>query len=160
MMVIFGLGMTILLGIASVEQWVKVRRDHRLLEAVSANPHRIVEIHKETTSETFTHVHVRMRDGTRAKVWLAEPDADRLVTRLTTTPMVFCPYCVTPIANTTVLCPQCKQNVTNDAPLEMTLDAYRSAGTQTCPQCEAAIAALAVRCPECGETTQEGKPHP
>ncbi len=152
MMVIFGVGMTVLLGIASIEQWGKVRKDRKLLAAFGANPHRIVEVRKETTNEAFTHVHFRMRDGTRAKVWLEEPDADRLVALLTATPMIFCPYCLTPIGEGTVICPQCAQNVTHDAPLEMTLDAYRAEGTKACPHCGAAIASLAVRCPECGET--------
>jgi hypothetical protein len=150
LMVVFGVGMTVLLGVASAEQWVKVRKDRELLEAVSANPHRIVEVRKETTNETFTHVHFRMRDGTRAKVWLEEPDAQRLVALLTVTPMIFCPYCLTPIGEGTVICSQCAQNVTNDAPLEMTLNAYRVDGTKACPHCKAAIARLAVRCPECG----------
>lgn len=33
MMVIFAVGMTVLRGVASAEQWVKVRKDHTLLVA-------------------------------------------------------------------------------------------------------------------------------
>jgi ribosomal protein L40E len=150
-MLIFGTGMTLLLGIASAEQWFKVRNDNKLLAALGENPHHIANVHKEKTNETFIHVHFKLSDGTRTKVWLQEPDADRLFALLNTVAMVFCPYCVTPIAEETVSCPRCGQDTRNDAPFEMTFTEYRAEEHKECRHCGASLAKLAVRCPECTE---------
>jgi RNA polymerase subunit RPABC4/transcription elongation factor Spt4 len=156
---IFGVGMTVLLGIASVEQYVKVRRDKKVLSTLARNPQKIVAMHKETNKATagraggtiasFTHVYLTLKDGTQSKVWLPNADANRLIDLLQREPLIFCPYCMSPIHDGTVVCPQCGDDVTADAPFEMTLVEYAAQQRKACAHCGAEMMRLAVRCPIC-----------
>lgn len=155
----FGVGMTILLGIASVEQYVKVRKDKKVLSTLARNPQKIVAAHKETSSATmgkariavarFTHVYLELEDGTQNKVWLPDADADRLIDLLKKGTLILCPYCMSPISDDTVICPQCAGDTTADAPFEMTLAEYANEERKTCIHCGEEIIKLAVRCPAC-----------
>jgi len=89
---IFGGGMTFLLGVAIVEQWVKHRRDTRVLSSLD-DAGQIVWVYKEistakvqrrageegATVTRFIHVYFHMLDGSHALVWLSNAEADRLV---------------------------------------------------------------------------------
>lgn len=160
-MLAFGVGMTVLLGWACIEQWVKVNKDQRLLALIGENPQQIVKIFKETraarvrsTHQGFAHfayVNFHLQDGTQTKIWLDAPDAERLITLLTTEPWGFCPYCVTPIKDSARICAACGEDVTRDAPLEMTLKEYRTAEKKTCQHCGKEMLSSAVRCANCRE---------
>jgi ribosomal protein L35AE/L33A len=92
LMRIFGGGMTFLLGVAIVEQWVKHRRDTRVLSSLD-DAGQIVWVYKEistgkvqrrageqgATVARFIHVYFHMLDGSHALVWLSNAEADRLV---------------------------------------------------------------------------------
>ena len=89
---IFGGGMTFLLGVAMVEQWVKYRRDTRVLSSLD-DAGQIVWVYKEistakvqrragdkgATVARFVHVYFHLLDGSRALVWLSNAEAERLV---------------------------------------------------------------------------------
>ena len=89
---IFGGGMTFLLGVALVEQWVKHRRDTQVLASLD-DAGQIVWVYKEistgkvqrragdkgTTVARFIHVYFHLLDGRRALVWLSDAEAERLV---------------------------------------------------------------------------------
>ena len=89
---IFGGGMTLLLGVALVEQWVKHRRDTRVLASLD-DAGQIVWVYKEistgqvqrrageegTMVARFIHVYFHLLDGSRALVWLSNAEAERLV---------------------------------------------------------------------------------
>jgi hypothetical protein len=154
----FGVGMTVLLGIASVEQYIRVQKDKKVLSALARNPQKIVAVHKETSRAAerktriaveFTHVYLSLEDGTRSKVWLPDTDANRLIDLLQRSAMIFCPYCMSPIKETTVICPHCEGNVTNDAPFEMTLAEYADEERKACVHCGEEMVRLAMRCPSC-----------
>ncbi|MBN1976514.1 MAG: hypothetical protein JW918_03855 [Anaerolineae bacterium] len=155
----FGVGMTMLLGIASVEQYVRVQKDKKVLSALARKPQKIVAVHKETNRAIerkteaaiakFTHVYLSLEDGTQSKVWLPDTDANRLIDLLQRGALTFCPYCVSPIKETTVICPHCEDNVTNDAPFEMTLAEYADEERKACIHCGEEMVRLAVRCPSC-----------
>lgn len=155
----FGVGMTVLLGIASVEQYVRVQKEKKVLSALARDPQKIVAVHKETSRAIerktgaavarFTHVYLSLEDGTRSKVWLPDKDATRLIDLLQNGALVFCPYCICPIKETTVICPHCEDNVTNDAPFEMTLAEYADEERKACIHCGKEMVKLAVRCPSC-----------
>jgi hypothetical protein len=155
----FGVGMSVLLGIASVEQYIRVQKDKKVLAALARNPQKIVAMHKETNSARmgktgatvarFTHVYLSLEDGTQSKVWLPDTDADRLIDLLQRGALVFCPYCICPIKENTVICPHCEDNVTNDAPFEMTLAEYADEERKACIHCGKEMLRLAVRCPSC-----------
>jgi hypothetical protein len=157
----FGIGMTILFGIAIVEQVNKVRQDRKLLASVVAHPEWIARFHKvvseanleggAATVARFVHVHFFLRDGSRAKVWLPEPEADRLLGLLAGMTLILCPYCASSIGEETVICPACGGDTTQDAPFEMTLTEYAAEERTTCLECDAEMLAFAIRCPACGE---------
>jgi hypothetical protein len=155
----FGVGMTVLLGIASVEQYVRVQKDRKVLSALARDPQKIVAVHKETNRAierkpgaavaSFTHVYLSLEDGTQSKVWLPDKNADRLIDLLQRGALVFCPYCMSPIKEDTVICPHCEDKVTNDAPFEMTLAEYADEERKACIHCGEEMVRLAVRCPSC-----------
>ena len=155
----FGVGMTVLLGIASVEQYIRVQKDKKVLSALARNPQKIVAVHKETSRAIegktraavarFTHVYLSLEDGTQSKVWLPDTDATRLIDLLQRGALIFCPYCMSPIKETTVICPHCEGNVTNDAPFEMTLAEYADEERKTCIHCGEEMVKLAGWCPSC-----------
>jgi hypothetical protein len=151
LMVPFGLGMTVLLGIAVVEQWVKVRKNRKMLATFAEHPHRIAGVRKKDLEDGTTRFYLYQGEDAWARIRLEEGDARRLVGLLTAVPIIFSPYCITPISEGTVTCPRCGQDVTRDAPLEMTLADYRAADKNACGQCGAAIHHLALRCGACGE---------
>jgi hypothetical protein len=90
---IFGGAMAALLGWAIAEQYVKWRRDNRLLALLDENPGEITWVYKVVSTGTiqgtpggtkrtvarFIHVHFHLLDGSDHKVWLQEREADRLV---------------------------------------------------------------------------------
>ena len=155
----FGVGMSVLLGIASVEQYVRVQKDKKVLAALARNPQKIVATHKETSSARmgktgaavarFTHVYLSLEGGTQSKVWLPDKDADRLIDLLQIGALIYCPYCISPIKENTITCPYCGGNVTNDAPFEMTLAEYADEGRKTCIHCGEEMLRLAGWCPSC-----------
>jgi hypothetical protein len=89
----FGGGMAILLGWAIAEQYLKWRRDSRLLTLLDENPGEIAWVYKvistgsiqgtpggtKRTVARFIHVHFHLLDGSSHKVWLREREADRLI---------------------------------------------------------------------------------
>jgi hypothetical protein len=155
----FGVGMTVLLGIASVEQYVRVQKDRKVLSALARNPQKIVAVHKETSRAIeektgaviakFTHVYLSLEDGTQSRVWLPDKGANRLIDLLQRGALIFCPYCISPIKETTVICPHCEGNVTNDAPFEMTLAEYEDEERKACIHCGEEMVRLAGWCPSC-----------
>jgi hypothetical protein len=159
----FGVGMIVLLGIASVEQYVRVQKDKKVLSTLAHNPHRIVAVHKETSRAAktriaveFTHVYLSLEDGTRSKVWLPDTEADRLVNLLQEGDLVFCPYCICPVKETTVICPHCERDVTNDALHEMTLVQYANEERKACIHCGEEMVKLAGWCPSCKKKQESG----
>ena len=161
----FGVGMIVLLGIASVEQYVRVQKDKKVLSTLARNPHKIVAAHKETSRTAknrtrivveFTHVYLSLEDGTQSKVWLPDTDADRLVDLLQGGDLVFCPYCICPVKETTVICPHCERDVTNDALHEMTLLQYADEERKACIHCGEEMVKLAGWCPSCRKDQESG----
>ena len=147
-MVIFGLGMTVLLSVAAFEQGLKARRNRQALAAAARDPHRIQSVQKKEKEDGTTLLWLDMGDE-EGWVRLEDEDAQHLLWLLTRAPLVFCPYCITPITEQTVDCPRCGQDTTRDAPHEMTLADYRAAGKRACPACAELMDRLAVRCPVC-----------
>ncbi len=105
--IIFGGGMTLLFGVALVEQYHKHRRDNRILSIITHSPQEIVWIYKEISKgevtssygtsgaqvAQFTHVHFHLTDGTHHLVWLSDADANRLIDLLHATfPHISCGY--------------------------------------------------------------------
>jgi hypothetical protein len=105
--IIFGGGMTVLFGIALVEQYVKHRKDNRILFIITHSPQEIVWIYKEISKgevtssygtsgaqvAQFIHVHFHLTDGTHHRVWLSDTDANHLIDLLHTTfPHISCGY--------------------------------------------------------------------
>jgi hypothetical protein len=104
---IFGGGMTLLFGVALIEQYGKYRKDNRLLSIITHSPQEIVWVYKEIskgeitssygTSGTqiaqFIHVHFHLTDGTHHLIWLSEANADHLIDLLHRTfPHISCGY--------------------------------------------------------------------
>jgi hypothetical protein len=155
----FGVGMTVLLGIASVEQYVRVQKDKKVLSTLARNPQKIVAAHKETsraemgkigvTVAKFTHVYLSLEDGTQSKVWLPDKDANRLISLLKKGDLIFCPYCICPVKETTVICPHCERDVTRDALYEMTLVQYAEKERKACIHCGEEMVEMAWWCPSC-----------
>jgi hypothetical protein len=142
-----------------VEQYVRVQKDRKVLSALAHNPQKIVAVHKETSRAIerktgasvakFTHVYLSLEDGTQSKVWLLDKDANRLIDLLQRGALIFCPYCMSPIKENTVICPRCEGNVTNDAPFEMTLAEYADEERKACIHCGEEMVRLAGWCPSC-----------
>jgi uncharacterized CHY-type Zn-finger protein len=148
---IFGAGMTVLLGLTLAEQLGKMRKNRRLLVIFGAHPHRMTKVYKKTYDNGTTRLRFKASDENRATLYLDTAEARRLLTLLTQTPVVFCPYCVTPIEETTQRCSRCGQDVTRDAPQEMTFSDYRTDEKKACRHCETPLHILAVRCWACGK---------
>jgi ribosomal protein L40E len=149
-MLFLGIGMTVLLGVATVEQVVKVRKNSALLATLGAHPHRIAQIRKQDLNDAVTRLYFGLGDETWAHADLESKDAQRLIWLLNNAAFVFCPYCVTPIAEAAVLCPRCGQDTTRDAPFEMTLAEHRAEEKKACRHCGATMLIYAVRCSVCG----------
>jgi hypothetical protein len=64
--------------------------------------------------------------------------------------VVCCPYCITPLAASARACPACRQDVTRDAPLELSPAAWRALPRKACSECDAHVPEIATRCPACG----------
>ena len=93
MMLIFGIGMTILFGVAIIEHLSKSKNDLALLRTIKTAPEQIIWVYKEVSSAyvqkypgrrgskvaQFTHVHFHLADKTKVKIWLAEQEADHLL---------------------------------------------------------------------------------
>ncbi len=105
--IIFGGGMTLLFGVALVEQYVKHRKDNRILSIITHSPQEVVWIYKEISKgevtsrygtsgaqvAQFIHVHFHLVDGTHHLVWLSDADANRLIDLLHATfPHISCGY--------------------------------------------------------------------
>lgn len=65
--------------------------------------------------------------------------------------LLLCPYCFGIIDEQAVICPSCKNNVTNDAPVEMTVGEYNNAARIACSYCGKSKLRLAKICPSCGK---------
>jgi ribosomal protein L40E len=150
-MLFLGIGMTMLLGVATVEQVVKVQKNSALLATLGAQPHRIAQIRKQDLDDEVTRLYFDSGDETWAHAELEADDARRLIWLLSNAAFVFCPYCVTLIAEGMTICSRCDQDTTLDAPLEMTFAEYRAEAKKACRDCGATLLAYAVRCPACGE---------
>lgn len=73
-----------------IEQAVKMMKDRRILKVLVNQPDDLVWIYTQVTTGSvrapgtsigvgvYYHVHFNLLDGTSAKVWLKQPDADRL----------------------------------------------------------------------------------
>ncbi len=150
-MLFLGIGMTVLLGVATVEQVVKVRKNSALLTTLGAHPHRIAQIRKQALADEVVRLYFDSGDETWVHAELDAEYARRLIWLLNNAAFVFCPYCVTPIAEGMTLCPRCGQDTTRDAPFEITLAQYRAEAKKPCRHCDATMLTYAVRCPTCGE---------
>jgi len=63
--------------------------------------------------------------------------------------LVLCPYCLSPIAVPTRICPVCREDTTRDARLEMSAHALRQLEREFCAGCAEPVPLHAVRCPFC-----------
>lgn len=63
--------------------------------------------------------------------------------------LILCPYCMTPVQDGEKICPQCAQDMTNDALFEMEPEEYATAVRVACSHCGASFLELAVTCPAC-----------
>jgi hypothetical protein len=63
--------------------------------------------------------------------------------------LVLCPYCLTPIAEGTQLCPACLEDTTRDAPIEVASREWFSMPRRPCGECGTLAPEGAVRCPAC-----------
>jgi hypothetical protein len=98
-MMIFGGMMTLLFGIALVEQVFKYGKDQALVWGLRRSPRDIVWAYKEisegrvqhragargATVARYVHVCFHMANGKKVRVWLSEREADRLLELLETT---------------------------------------------------------------------------
>jgi hypothetical protein len=89
----FGGGMTLLFVGVIGEQYLKVRKDWRILAALDENGDAIAWVYKVistgrvqsvpggsgATAASFTHVYFHLADGSSSKVWLRNKEADRLI---------------------------------------------------------------------------------
>jgi DNA-directed RNA polymerase subunit RPC12/RpoP len=149
-MIWLGIGMTVMLGVTLVDEGVKAWKNRKRLNLLGEHPHRIAHIHRKSRGEK-AQLEFGLYDRIFAHILLERRDAHRLHTLLANAALVFCPYCVTPISEATVMCPRCGQDVTRDAPIEMSLADYRVEEKKTCPYCDARMLAYAIRCPACGK---------
>ena len=90
---IFGIVMSGLFLLAIGEQWIKVRKDRKLIKALRHHPEKLAWVYKEiSTGEvrkqssgarhkvaTFYHAYFHLVDGSRTLVWLNEAGIDRLI---------------------------------------------------------------------------------
>jgi hypothetical protein len=85
--------MTLVFVAVIVEQYLKVRKDWRILAALDENGDAIAWVYKAISSgrvkstpggngstvARFTHVYFHLADGSSNKVWLRNREADRLI---------------------------------------------------------------------------------
>lgn len=65
--------------------------------------------------------------------------------------VILCPYCMGVIRQETEVCSHCNKDVTRDAPIEMTPEAYLSGVRSACSFCGQPVMKLSKICPFCGK---------
>lgn len=90
---ILGCAITVLFGLVIWEQFGKLQKDRRLLQVLEQKPDELVWVYKEVSVgraqkraggrgaavARFVHIYFHLFDGSGSKVWLPEPEADRLL---------------------------------------------------------------------------------
>ncbi len=64
-------------------------------------------------------------------------------------PLVCCPYCISPITDPRATCPTCGRDCSKDAPVEYEVDTYADAPRNPCATCGHAVIEIATTCPSC-----------
>lgn len=69
------------------------------------------------------------------------------------TPVVCCPYCLTPLVPEMITCAACQEDTRHDAPIELPSAELSASRKQRCVACAFPLHDLCVRCPRCRTAT-------